>query len=261
MNGIVPEVELTTPEPKKLTRYNTLLEKPLIPSSLSRDGSSSRIADATTKPNSKVASEIKPPKPTSQSKEKRVDFLNKYLIGRPSKDTSIHDLHKNIIYKLKRPLNINLAKEKKNSSSNINLSKDKESFELRFEPKNNRNIKRSLFEATHLHSIEETSRTRITQNVKLNESRSLLMNTKDSSFLTNVSKNIENIKSKLSKKLDYNTMNNLSKNSNSNVSASNVNMSGISFVKKIASKKTAFNIKTLLELNNNKINMSNFSKI
>jgi len=271
-NGIVVEDEMTTPELKKPNRKHTLLEKPPL-ASLSRDGSSSRNAEATTKPNSKLSSEIKT-KASSQSREKKIDFLDKYLI-RSNKDTSIHDLHKNIIYKLKRPININLTKEKKSSSNNINInltkekklssnniniSKDKDSFELKFEPKNNRNIKRSLFEATHLYSIDEkTSRTRIPPHVKLSESRSLLLNTKDSSFLTHVSKNIDNIRSKLAKKLDYSTLNN-SHNTN-NVPVSNVSMGGVSLVKKIASRKTAFNIQTLLEMNNNKINLSNLSKI
>jgi len=204
-----------------------------------------------------VSSEIKV---ESKEKEKKVNFLNKYLVGKESKDNSINDLHKNIIYKLKRPLNINLGKSK-----GINISKEKDSFELKFEGKNNRNIKRSsLFDSNLNMTNQEMSNKSgcVIPKAKLNESRSLLLN-KDSSFLTSVSKNIDNIKSKLAKKLDYSTINNLSTNTTnnvSNVSACNINTgAGGAMIKRMASKKTSYNIKSLLEMNNNKICLSNLS--
>jgi len=261
-NGIVLENDTTTPVTKKLTRYNTLMPYPRAEAkeilNISRDNSSSsHLADATTKPSSKVSSEAKP-----KSKEKKTNFLNKYLIVKENKDISINDLHKNILYKLKRPLNINLAKAK-----NIDLSRDKESFDLKFEAKNNRNIKRSMFDTKYLNSADllvNSTHTGVIghKNAKLNESKSLLLNTndnkKDTTFLNNISKNIENIKSKLSKRLDYSSINNLSTNNNtqnvSNVSTGNTN-NGLAIIKRMATKKTSFNIKTLLEINNKQLSL------
>jgi len=138
---------------------------------------------------------------------------------------------------------------------------------MKFESKNNRNMKRSSLFDSNLNITNQESSNKtgfILPKAKLNESRSLLLNTKDSSFLTSVSKNIENIKSKLAKKLDYSTINNLSTNTTnnvSNVSGCNINMGNIggAMVKRMAAKKTSFNIKSLLEMNNNKIALSNLS--
>jgi len=138
------------------------------------------------------------------------------------------------------------------SHNNINFSSEKSGFDLKFEVKNNRNIKRSIFEPSQLHSIEETSRTGLCSKIsfKLNESKSLLINTKETSFLTGLSKNINNIKSKLSKKLDYSSINNISTNNTNNVSTISMNNKlniGVPIVKRMSSNKTAFNIKTLLD--------------
>ena len=231
---------------------------------VSRDNSSSCNENCSTKQNSNISSDYK----NTKSKEKNTNFLHKNFI-KDGNEHSNKEFSDTILSKLRRPLNIVLAKKC------IDLSKSKEKVKIeeiiqpKKEIKHHRNFKSTLdsskfLNLTDLNVNKLESMLICPKNQKLNENKSFLIQDssidlmKTSSLKISEKSQLESLKSKLSKKIDFSrisTINSIQANNNLALTMSEMDKKNM----RLSMKTSNYNIKTLLEFNSNRLNLSNLA--
>ena len=158
-------------------------------------------------------------------------------------------------------------------SSHLSKSKEKPGVieqQVDVKAKHQRNVKNSIFDSkfihlTELNIVNNDSVIICPKNKKLNECKSFLIkdfskNTHDSSFKISERSELESLKSRLCKKIDFSRVCDLKTNNTININDTS-NENSFKLIKRQDTKKSSYNIKTILELNSKKLCLSNLLNI